>query len=116
MPDPVPDTGKTWGIPNVLWSLFATAAMTAAITYMQNANTAAIQKNGEEQVKHAEAQIAKADAQIAAQQEVKTEVRSGLSNVAEKVEASPVRSIVIEQKNESPKPAEAKAAPEGLNH
>ncbi len=124
-PDPAPDkpNATPGGYSLAFWQMVITAGQVIFLAIagyvisgkLETGNTQ-LKENGDAQVKHAEEQLKKADAQLAKQEEVKTEVRTGLSNVAEKVESKAPASIVIEQKNESAKPAEAKAEPPGLDH
>lgn len=110
MPDETPTDNRTFmRIPGWIWDKLFWALAVALIGYLTHTNTAAIYETGDKQAAHAEAQLAK-------QEEVKTEVATGLSNVAAKVQetAQGRPQVVVEQKVIEAKPADAKADAPGL--
>ncbi len=96
MPDPVPDSSKTWGVANVIWLAIVAGIMTLAQGWMNKGIQTAVETNGAEQVKHAK--------------ELKTEVATGLSNVAAKVDQNTAETAQVKIATQAIPPAAIVAA------
>ena len=95
MADPVPDSGKTWGIPNALWNAVMIGVMTAVLGYFQTQTRDAVDKKGEEAAVAAEQARSKAAEAATAVRQVKTTLSAAnksqdtkLDNIATTTDAS----------------------------